>query len=241
MPKLNMINSIAREICSRYEHERFYASSKGFFNGIIKKFGFERYLFALDSITEGDRVLDAACGTGYGSAILSEKAGTVYGLDIDRKVIDENRKAYEGYRIRFSCLNAVNTGFSDGFFDAVVSFETIEHIRDFNLFIDEIHRVLKKGGSLLLSTPNKSFSDALFGYSEKPFYKYHKREFETQELCRLLKRRFGKVEIFIQGKINRKSKLSSYISGFSYLFRHPSVCRKEAGTAGMENIFLCRK
>lgn len=118
-----------------------------------------RYHEASRYIRKGDRVLDAACGLGYGSHIMKQNSlcRSVHGIDGSDYAIDYANKNYgrEG-KISFSkgflpdCLN----DFEDGAFDFIASFETLEHLENPLDFLAECKRILSPGGRLLVSVPN---------------------------------------------------------------------------------------
>ena len=101
-------------------------------------------------------VLDAACGTGYGTEILA-KAGAkkVFGIDIDYKSIQYAENKFGHSTIEFRQGDVANLPFPKETFDLVISFETIEHVTDDSRTISEFWRVLKKEGKLIISTPNQ--------------------------------------------------------------------------------------
>ncbi|MFJ8457681.1 glycosyltransferase [Lysinibacillus xylanilyticus] len=141
-------------------------------------------------------VLDAACGEGYGSEILSAQARQVYGMDIDEKSITHAKKTYVKSNLDFLVGSIEKLPFEDDFFDIIVSFETIEHV-DENLqkkFLKEIKRVLKKDGLLIISTPNKKVYSDHRNYSN-PF---HIKEFYKDEFYTFLKSSFQNVEFYYQ-------------------------------------------
>ena len=109
------------------------------------------YRMACEYITAEDRVLDIACGTGRGSAVLAEKAGHVVGVDLDPDCIDRARSLPQK-NLTFVCDDACQPGLPDASFDVVTSFETIEHL-DPTRFLAQLRRVIKPGGRLILSTP----------------------------------------------------------------------------------------
>ncbi len=105
----------------------------------------ERYQFAQQFLKPDWIVLDAACGSGYGSEILSKKAKKVIGIDINQEAINYAQNHYSQPNITYLVgdLNQ-NLNFPDEYFDAIISFETIEHVRNQHLLLAEFKRVLKK-------------------------------------------------------------------------------------------------
>jgi SAM-dependent methyltransferase len=91
----------------------------------IHKGHVRRYEFAANLVS-GD-VLDAACGCGYGSRMLMDAGCNVVGIDIDEKTIVYAKKNYSGPEY-IVCNVCPDEKFSLGYFDWVVSFETIEHL-----------------------------------------------------------------------------------------------------------------
>jgi ubiquinone/menaquinone biosynthesis C-methylase UbiE len=108
------------------------------------------------TMAPGKRVLDAACGTGYGSSMLLRQgeAGIVIGVDIDAATIDYARRRFTSPGLEFRTASATRTGLPDASVDLVTSFETIEHMSDPTALLAEFSRVLAPGGRLVLSTPN---------------------------------------------------------------------------------------
>jgi len=137
----------------------------------------KRYNFACKFV-KNQVVLDIACGIGYGSDILLRKgkAKKVFGADISQEAIDYCNKNYSKYGSNFQVVDATNIKFPENFFETVVSFETIEHINNYEKYLSEIHRVLKRKGTYLLSTPNKNFDKQL------PIPSFHVKEFSLDEL-----------------------------------------------------------
>ncbi len=114
-----------------------------------------RYAVAKDYVT-GAAVLDIACGEGYGAANLASVARQVTGVDIDAGTVAEARTRY-GNRDNLTFLqgDATRIPAEDASFDVVVSFGTIEYLKDADRFLREIKRVLKPGGLLIVSSPNE--------------------------------------------------------------------------------------
>lgn len=115
-----------------------------------------RYAFARRFVA-GRRVLDVACGEGYGSALLAAVAADVTGVDIAEEAVSHARTAYAARpNLRFEQGSAAALPLPDATIDVVVSFETIEHLpaTDQPRMLAEIARVLAPDGLLLLSAPN---------------------------------------------------------------------------------------
>ncbi|MCW5566616.1 MAG: class I SAM-dependent methyltransferase [Dokdonella sp.] len=115
-----------------------------------------RYAFALPLVS-GRRVLDAACGEGYGSALLARHAASVVGVDISPQAIEHARLRYGGAsNLRFDTGDAAALEFQDASFDIVVSFETLEHLEAQQALVAGFARVLADDGLLLISSPDKA-------------------------------------------------------------------------------------
>jgi SAM-dependent methyltransferase len=153
-----------------------------------------RYHFALP-LAAGRRVVDAACGEGYGTALLASQASHATGVDISPEVVAAARRRYgERANVAYECARCEATGLPDGSADVFVSFETIEHLPDPEALVAEAARVLGPAGVFLVSTPNKRV------YSEERNYRnpHHTRELERDEFERLLASRFERVSVFAQ-------------------------------------------
>jgi len=152
-----------------------------------------RYAMAM-SLVENKIVLDIACGEGYGSNLLAEKALHVTGADIKRNVIINAKSKYNKKNINFIESDITNILVVDNTFDAIVCFETIEHIEDHNKAILEMKRVLKTSGILIISSPNKA------EYSDRNNFSnpFHKKELYLTEFENLLKNNFSYYKIYEQ-------------------------------------------
>ncbi len=165
-----------------------------------------RYKFAATRLNDGELILDIACGSGYGTYLLSRaKQVEVWGGDIDKTTIQNARDDYERMsagKIHFQLINAeAGLPFEDNFFDKVVSFETIEHLENYKKFIKEIERILKPGGKLILSTPNRTATEQLA--IDNPF---HIKEFNLKELKEALQN-FKKLDFYGQRPITKMNLL----------------------------------
>ncbi len=139
---------------------------------------YHRYSMAL-SWVEGMDVLDAACGEGYGSFLLSAKAKSVTGVDIAQDAISHARSHYQKENIKFVESNVISMDFADNSFDVVVSFETLEHLGEQEQLMAEFKRVLKPEGQLIISTPDKrEYSDKMEFDNEFHIKELYRNEFE---------------------------------------------------------------
>jgi SAM-dependent methyltransferase len=155
-----------------------------------------RYAFAR-GYGAGKRVLDAACGEGYGTALLGATAAQVAGVDIDPVTLAHAAAQYAARpNVAFHQASATALPFADASFDLVVSFETIEHLEkaDQPRMLAEFARVLAPGGLLILSAPNR------VEYSEKQNYSnpFHRHEHDRAELDALLATHFAARRFYHQ-------------------------------------------
>jgi GT2 family glycosyltransferase/ubiquinone/menaquinone biosynthesis C-methylase UbiE len=156
----------------------------------------QRYMSIL-KIVEGRTVLDIASGEGYGSSLLSSKAGQVYGVDINPALTAHASQKYTQQNIHFLSGSVENIPMEHASVDIVVSFETIEHVSaDMQRqFLREVKRVLKPGGVFIVSTPDKkNYTDRYDHHNEFHLKELYKAEFED-----LLKTQFGHVTLYDQG------------------------------------------
>lgn len=159
-----------------------------------------RYGFGTDHVA-GHRVLDIACGTGYGMRILSSTARTVIGVDLD---FTAARSALDAGPVVVAKGTALP--FRRSAFDAVTSFETIEHLEHRAPFLAELARVLVPRGRLVLSTPNARYTRPVNGRPRNPFHLF---EYTPNELDLEVKRHFADVEMLGQ-QISRRFKISPF-------------------------------
>ena len=154
-----------------------------------------RYAFAAP-LVGGRRVLDAACGEGYGSNLLAGHAREVVGVDVSDDAIRHARARYLPARanLRFEQADATTLPFADGSFDAVVSFETLEHLAAHEQLVAGFARVLVDDGVLLISSPDKLTYSDVAGFRNE----FHVRELYRQELQDLLAAHFPHVRLYAQ-------------------------------------------
>jgi len=133
-----------------------------------------RYEFALTQIEAGSKVLDLACGVGYGSDILAKAGHTVTGIDVDGEAIAYAKEHYAGNGAEFIQASAENIELTD--YDVVVCFETIEHIKHPMPLLRGFRSAAPK---LIASVPNEE----IFPYKN---YKFHFRHYTKQDFIDLL-------------------------------------------------------
>jgi len=146
-----------------------------------------RYCYAADFVREHKfrKVLDVACGVGYGAQwIATHSDAEVVAVDRDTDALLEAKQTFAHPKVQFTqddCRELHEVG-ADAQFDAVVSFETIEHLSDPECFLERCAALLRPGGWLMLSSPNAPASS----WEGKSDWVYHEREFTAVELEELL-------------------------------------------------------
>lgn len=162
-----------------------------------------RYNFANLFIKEKAEVLDAACGVGYGTSILSKKSKNIIGIDYSKTAIKIAKQNYKNSKISFYESNILNFNYKKKF-DAIISLETLEHINKYDgiKWIKKCYKLLKKNGIFVCSSP------LLRIRNKKPFITnpHHLHEMKRSELERLLKKIFkvSNINLFIQEGNNIK-------------------------------------
>jgi glycosyltransferase involved in cell wall biosynthesis/SAM-dependent methyltransferase len=154
-----------------------------------------RYLVAR-KLAAGLRVLDIACGEGYGSFALAQTAASVVGVDISEEAIRHAQAAYghKASNVEFVVGSAADIPMADASVDMVVSFETIEHHDQHEAMMREIKRALRPGGLVIISSPNKYEYSDVTGYSNP----WHVKELYLEEFEVLLLKHFSQVALYGQ-------------------------------------------
>jgi SAM-dependent methyltransferase len=152
---------------------------------------FHRYVFARE-LVGGLKVLDAACGEGYGTALLATTASSVTGVDLSETAIEHASERYTSDRLKFLVSDCLGLPFDEAEFDCIVSFETLEHLEDQQGLMAEFKRVLKPGGFLLISTPDK----AVYTDRQQNRNEFHLRELYRKEFESLLQAHFPALRLW---------------------------------------------
>ena len=161
----------------KYTGERVIPKLMNPKNGLLLEH-IQRYEFARKYST--GRVLDIACGSGYGSEILLKDTNCineVVGIDICSESIEYAKSNYNFPKTSYyvdDCLNS-NLHKIYGIFDTIISFETIEHFKDDELFVKNLFNLLKPDGTLIISTP---FGKGKSSPCSSPFHVYQYKEEE---------------------------------------------------------------
>jgi len=149
------------------------------------------YIHVISIISPESIILDSGCGDGYGAFLLSNHVKKVIGIDVDSEIISRARQNYSG-NIRFDLYEGVRLPYEKSVFDTITSFQVIEHVEDVDQYLIEIKRVLKPGGQLFITTPNRIHR---LKPGQEPWNIYHKREYDHKTLVKTLEKVFEQVQI----------------------------------------------
>jgi 2-polyprenyl-3-methyl-5-hydroxy-6-metoxy-1,4-benzoquinol methylase len=153
-----------------------------------------RYAFAL-RLAQGKRVLDAACGEGYGSAMLATAAASVLGVDIAADAIAHATARYGAHiNLRFASGDCTALELPAASFDLIASFETLEHVAAQRELIAGFARTLTREGILVVSSPDKRTYSDIAGFRNE----FHVRELYRAELMALLEPHFSHIRLYGQ-------------------------------------------
>ncbi|MGD9021626.1 MAG: class I SAM-dependent methyltransferase [Lysobacterales bacterium] len=208
-----------------------------FMPGLAGEIGYEhwhRYVVAR-RFCEGKKVLDVACGEGYGSDMLAAVAAHVTGVDVSGDAVAHATGHYGGRdNLRFIQGDCENLPLPDDGVDVAVSLETIEHIEAQEAFVGELRRVLRPGGLLVMSSPNKAqYTDARDYHNE-----FHVREMYRDEFEQLLQADFPHIH-WLNQKLLFQSVIWPEKSGFDeteYFLMGPEGVRPADGP-GVEAMY----
>ncbi len=167
---------------------------------------YHRYCFASRFVT-GKRVLDIACGEGYGSAFLSQRAGEVVGIDSDIDTINRARDKYSSIRnLIFANGRCQDVWSGQGSFDAIISFETLEHLdeNDQQIFLSSVRQSLNSNGLFIVSSPDRDEYASAFEQKNR-FHRYE--------------RTFSELDAFLRGYFKNVYLLAQRVLSFSAIWQ----------------------
>ena len=153
-----------------------------------------RYAYATQFV-QNKRVLDLACGEGYGSYLLARTAESVVGIDIDEDAIRHARNKYLKQNLEFKVGSITEVPIvGEHCFDVAVCYEALEHIEDHHKLLGEVKRLLTPDGIFIVSTPNKTV------YTDEPQYTnpFHVHELYFDEFRELFEKHFKNVKFLGQ-------------------------------------------
>lgn len=147
-----------------------------------------RYIFAENLLRQKQKynILDAACGVGYGSNLLSNIPETkVIGIDRSNEALKIANEYFNKPNITYlqDDCDTLAKSKAYGNFDVIVSFETLEHLKNPKLFLKNCYDLLEPKGLLIISTPNSNISspDGVVNWE------FHEKEYTALEMVSLLK------------------------------------------------------
>jgi len=161
-----------------------------------------RYTWAAQRVS--GRVLDLGCGVGYGGQILlssNTAVKEVIGVDVSSDALEYATRTYASESLGFVRADACRLPFSDHSFDAIVSFEAIEHVKEPVALFKEAKRTLRPGGKFLVSTPNKYLTSPL---SSRPLNPHHQWEWYPKQFVGLAQEHFTIAGMYGQNWFSTK-------------------------------------
>ncbi len=154
--------------------------------------------FISKTYCSGKKVLDIACGEGYGSYLISTwGAKEVIGIDISKEAIKNANNNFNNSNLKFLEQDATNLeALEDNYFDLVVSFETFEHVPNVEKYLKEIKRVAKEEAIIIISCPN----DYYYYPNDEQKNPYHMAKYTFEDFKKITEKYFGKNVQYMVGK-----------------------------------------
>ncbi len=177
--------------------ERLSFDNANAYDGLEATIHVARYLLA-STHCKGRRVLDIACGEGYGSRMLKEwGASEVVGVDVSQEAIEHARHNFSREGVEFHCAPAEELPqlLAGKGFDLIVSLETIEHLQEPERFLADLRQALNPGGCIIISCPN----DWWYFPSEQEKNPYHVRKYHFEEFRAQTEAILGAASVWLNG------------------------------------------
>ena len=157
-----------------------------------------RYQWAAGFVP-GKRVVEIGCGSGHGTRRFVEAgAAGIDAFDVDEEAIRVAQAESPGDHVTFRVAAATELPVADNRYDLAVMLETIEHVDDDAGLVREVARVLRPGGVLLCTTPNRAVTNPGITITGQPFNTHHVREYTSGELEARIRAAFSRVEMLGQ-------------------------------------------
>jgi SAM-dependent methyltransferase len=147
------------------------------------------YTTAAELVRPGMRVLDIGFGEGYGSRQFADAGAQYRGIETDREIVEH---ACSRYGPHFGWYDGTTIPAPDGAFDLIGAFQMIAYLENPQPLLREIRRVLAPAGLALVTTPNRVYR---LGEGERPWNRYHVREYSAAELTDVLRQTFRTVTV----------------------------------------------
>ena len=164
-----------------------------------------RYRFCTSYVV-GKRVVDCACGEGIGSELFAVSGATaVEAFDSSGETITAARARHAQPNLRFQVADALRLPLPNQWADLYVALETIEHLEDDAQFLEEARRVLKPDGIFICSTPNRAVTNPGTTLAQRPWNRFHTREYTEEEFFDRLGRAFEQIERYGQNRQSPKT------------------------------------
>ncbi|MDC0547771.1 class I SAM-dependent methyltransferase [Opitutales bacterium] len=163
---------------------------------LIRKDHLARYKFAAEKINSREKILDFACGTGYGSFLLAKSCNgsEVTACDISVEALDYARTNYFNQNVKYLQNDCNKPTICFESYDSAISFETIEHLENPKVFLNSLCQSLCSGGKIFISCPNQDVEP--FDKSKYPFHFKHYTQSQMQKL--LLEAGFENISFYTQ-------------------------------------------
>jgi SAM-dependent methyltransferase len=156
-----------------------------------------RHRYAYDLVRDyaepSHRLLDVGSGEGYGSTILMPFVASYAGIDVSADAVAKANERYGSDNVVFQEYDGLTIPHPNGSFDLITSYQVIEHVADVPRYVAEMRRVGRPGGYVLVTTPNRKLRLA---EGERPWNRYHLREYDAEGLREILTVAFDDVAIY---------------------------------------------